>query len=138
MYSRMETSDEYNSKRYPFHSDGFFPNVLIQYACICPFCLLLGHRSKKIFFNIFLSLKIFFIQQTVQTLMKCSIMQHFIWVFTVCQSTCLRVFRLKRPFKNIIPTWSLFDIFLLYFQDMNLMSQTIRKWYLSHMRKTIH
>ena len=27
--------------------------------------------------------------------MKCRFMQHFIWVFTACQSTCLRV-KLKR------------------------------------------
>ena len=34
--------------------------------------------------------------QTVQTLMKCCIMQHFIWVFTVCQSTHLGVSFLQR------------------------------------------
>ena len=30
--------------------------------------------------------------QTVQTWMKCRLMRHFIWVFTVCQSTCLLVY----------------------------------------------
>ena len=28
--------------------------------------------------------------------MKCCLMQHFIWEFTVCQSTCLAVSRIKR------------------------------------------
>ena len=44
-----------------------------------------GYTLKK---NIvFLSLKIDFVLQTVKTLMKCHIMWHFIWVYTVCQST---------------------------------------------------
>ena len=32
--------------------------------------------------------------QTVQSLMKCCMMRHFIWVFTDCQSTCLGVWHL--------------------------------------------
>ena len=34
--------------------------------------------------------------QIVQTLMKCRHMRHFIWFFTVCQSTCLLLTRMKR------------------------------------------
>ena len=33
------------------------------------------------------------------TLMKCSIMLHFIWVFTVCQSIRLGVFSIQRNIK---------------------------------------
>ena len=35
---------------------------------------------------IFFSEDRFFFKQTVQTLMKCRILRHFIWVFTVCKS----------------------------------------------------
>ena len=35
---------------------------------------------------VFLSLNIYFSWQTVQILMKCCILRHFIWVFIVCQS----------------------------------------------------
>ena len=38
----------------------------------------------------------FFILQTVQTQMKCQIMQHFTWDFTVCQITYWHVSRIKR------------------------------------------
>ena len=37
----------------------------------------------------------FLYQQTVPTLIKCRCMWHFIWVVTVCQSTCLLISRLK-------------------------------------------
>ena len=47
-------------------------------------------------FNVFLSLKIVFISETVQTLMKCSSMLHFIWVYTVCQTTRLGVSSIQR------------------------------------------
>ena len=33
--------------------------------------------------------------KTVQTLMKYRLMRHFIWVFTLCQGTCLPVSRIK-------------------------------------------
>ena len=39
-------------------------------------------------------------KQTGQTLMKCRLMLHFICVFTVCQSTCLPVFRVKRVIQS--------------------------------------
>ena len=35
----------------------------------------------------------FFSEQTVQTLLKCCSIRHFIWVFTVCQSTCFTLDR---------------------------------------------
>ena len=38
----------------------------------------------------------------VQTLMKCCILQHFIWVFTVYQTTCLRVSSIKQINKGIV------------------------------------
>ena len=34
--------------------------------------------------------------QTVKTLVKCSIMLHFIWVFTVCKSSCLGVSQIQK------------------------------------------
>ena len=37
----------------------------------------------------------FYLWQTVKTLMKCRNMRHFIWVFTVCQSTCFLVSVIK-------------------------------------------
>ena len=40
--------------------------------------------------------KIFLCLQTVQTLLKCRIMWHFIWVFAVCQSTFMQVYSMKR------------------------------------------
>ena len=42
------------------------------------------------------------LKQTVQTLMKCSIMLHFIWVFTVCQSTSLGVSRTERVSTDVL------------------------------------
>ena len=61
-----------------------------------PFCILKGHRSKFLNFDIFLSLKIAFIlAKSALTLMNCHIMLHFIWVFTVCQSTSLNPFCIK-------------------------------------------
>ena len=38
-------------------------------------------------YDVFISLKIVFTITKVQTLMKFRILQHFIWVFTVCQRT---------------------------------------------------
>ena len=34
--------------------------------------------------------------QTVLTLIKCNIMRHFIWVYTVCESACLGVTPIQR------------------------------------------
>ena len=45
---------------------------------------------KKNLLYFFLLIPILF-KQTVQARMKCSIMLHFIWVFTVCQTTCLEI-----------------------------------------------
>ena len=52
--------------------------------------------SQVIFHNISFSEDQFCLSKTVQTLMKCSIMLHFIWVFTSCQSTHLGVSGLQR------------------------------------------
>ena len=38
----------------------------------------------------------FFSSQTVQNLMKCHLMWHFIWILTVCKRTCLPVFKMER------------------------------------------
>ena len=38
---------------------------------------------------------LFLYMQTVQTLMKFRMMRHFIYVFTICQITCLQVSRMK-------------------------------------------
>ena len=40
--------------------------------------------------------------QTVQTQMKCCILLHFIWVFTVCQSTHLGMSSIQRAKRNIL------------------------------------
>ena len=45
--------------------------------------------------NFYLSLKIVFIVGNSVILMKCSLMRHFIWVFTVSQNSCLWVCRIK-------------------------------------------
>ena len=54
--------------------------------------------------QVFSSIKSFrrFSWQTVQTLMKCCIMQYFILVFTVGQSTCLPVSRMGERVLNIL------------------------------------
>ena len=46
--------------------------------------------------NVFLSLKIDFFLAISKIQMKCGILPHLIWVFTVCQGTCLRVSDLQR------------------------------------------
>ena len=53
--------------------------------------------SEKKFqnYDAFLFLKIVLSWQTVQTLMKCCLMHHFIRVCTVCKSTGLLVSRMK-------------------------------------------
>ena len=47
-----------------------------------------GFSSYKIMIH-FCPEDLFYSLQTVQILMKCHSMRHYIWVFTVCQSTCL-------------------------------------------------
>ena len=47
-------------------------------------------------YGVFLSLKVVLILANSADLIKCSIMLHFIWVFTVCQSTHLVVPSLQR------------------------------------------
>ena len=42
--------------------------------------------------------------------MKCCLMQHFIWVFTVCQSTCLPVTRMKRVVLDIVYISKMFQL----------------------------
>ena len=62
------------------------------------YCIILrGHRLNfpKNVLN-FLSLKIDFVIANSAMLMKCHNIWHFMWVFTVCQSTHLRVFGLQR------------------------------------------
>ena len=73
-------------------------NILGMVHCINS----MGHR---LFFSnriAFLSLKIILSKQLIQTLMKCHIMQHFIWVFTVCYRayvgvTCILRVKFHRP-----------------------------------------
>ena len=60
---------------------------------ISPLCTFRGHRYRFLNYEVFLSLLIVLILATVQTLLKCSITLHFIWVFTVCQITRLEVFQ---------------------------------------------
>ena len=67
------------------------PFGLIQWAWNGSFYIARDHRLEfpfKIFFTLF---SLFLSKQTGPE--KCSIMQHFIWVFTVCQSTHLIVSR---------------------------------------------
>ena len=55
--------------------------------------------------------------QTVQILMKCLIVWHFIWIFTVCQSTCSGVSSVQRVDKGchetIIVLINILNYFLL-------------------------
>ena len=53
--------------------------------------------------------------QTVQNLMKCSFMLHFIWVFTVCQGSRLGVSSIQRVNTLILSSY----IFVLYFSFHN-------------------
>ena len=70
-----------------------------------PWYIFRGHTQviisqKKKIFHFLLRISILS-KQTMQTLMKCRNMRHFIWVFTVCQSTLLEVSirqRVKRVF----------------------------------------
>ena len=48
--------------------------------------------SKKYF----CTRRLFLSKQTVQTLMKCCMMQLLVWVFNVCKCTCFPVSRIKR------------------------------------------
>ena len=50
--------------------------------------------------------------QTVKTLMKCSIMLHFIWVFTVCKSTCLGISQVQRC-NQLFACWVIFQPFVV-------------------------
>ena len=82
-------------KSQPFSFWWIFPNIVKQYIWDKPSCVLRGHRVKFLNFDIvimFLKISFIFTDKTL----KCSQMQHFIWVFTFCQSTCLSVFRIKR------------------------------------------
>ena len=63
-----------------------------------------------VFFSLKIDLKS---KQTVQTLMKCRIMRHFIRVFTVCQSTLLGVFGIRknnRHFINMFYKYSTYSV----------------------------
>ena len=57
-------------------------------------------KQVLIFFKLFLW-RLIQSLQTKQTLMKCHMMWHFIWVFTVCKSTRLRVSRKFRVYKGL-------------------------------------
>ena len=80
----------------PLHSDGLAHYILIKEVWNSPFCILRGHWLKFLNYDALLSLKIVLSKQTVLTQMKCRLLRHFILVFTVCQSTCLPVSRMKR------------------------------------------
>ena len=75
----------------------YFPMLVDRINMELPVLYFKGHRSRFLKYDSFLSLKDLFLSlQTVQTLMKCRIMRHFIGVFTIRQSTCLHVPRLKK------------------------------------------
>ena len=57
----------------------------------CTLCQIIIFKK----YCILLSGDIFLPLQMVDTLMKCSIMLHFIWVFTVCKSTRLGVSQIQ-------------------------------------------
>ena len=67
----------------------------MQQVLTCPFYIL--------------SMKVVLISQTVQTMMKCSSMLHFIRVFTVCQGTRLGVCRIQmvklKKFNGVASYW---------------------------------
>ena len=59
----------------------------------CILCIILKRTTQIIkltlnTFKEFSSIGCFYLSKHLYTLMKCCHMQHFIWVFTVCQSTC--------------------------------------------------
>ena len=53
----------------------------------------------------------FNLRKRVQTLMKCSIMLHFIWVFTVCQSTGFGVSSKQRVNSTFLPMHDVCEMF---------------------------
>ena len=72
-----------------------YPKHIDTISLGSPFCVLRGHRLKFLNYDEFMLLKIFFIQASSADPDEC-FMRHFIWVFTVCQSTCLSVSAMKK------------------------------------------
>ena len=64
-----------------------FPIYIDKISMDLSILYLTGHSLKNIYFNIFLSLKNVFI--LVNSADPDEMPPYFIWVFTVCQSTCL-------------------------------------------------
>ena len=62
----------------------------------------------------------YFFTLTVYNMMKCHIMQHFIWVFTVCKSTCLGFFPYTKGqtyfFTFLVLKRQHFAIHMLYYE----------------------
>ena len=69
----------------------YFLNKSIKYVCNSPFWVLKGSQVEFLKYDIFIFLKIFLADPDEMRLIW-----HFIWVFTVCQSTCLLVSKMKR------------------------------------------
>ena len=86
--------------RYP-DINPLYTNGLIFMVCYnrlgivhCTYLGVSGYNFNTFF--VFIVWRSFLPWQTVLTLIKCQSMRHFIWVFTVCKSTCLGVAWIQR------------------------------------------
>ena len=84
----------------PFHSDGFSNEHIDAMSMDCPFCILRGHRSNFLHFNIFLPLKIGFIFANTAGPDEMPHYMAFHQGLLCCQSTCFQIFRMKRANKH--------------------------------------
>ena len=81
----------------PFHSDGFSHACWWnKYGIVYIFVFVLMGLPVRISITRSVVGTLILSLETVQALMKCRNMRHFIWVFTVCQSTCLPCLSVSR------------------------------------------
>ena len=69
----------------------FRPSLSFHLSLRSLFCLILSGRFTKVLLYLFLRRSILS-KQTMKTLIKCPVLQHFIWVFSVCKNTHLWFF----------------------------------------------
>ena len=104
--SKLFNSHYYSRKKY---YDMFWRKGLLALCIVMDFPIrinlmkmglsiiyLRGQCSELHNYDLFKSMKFVLNSQKVLALVKCSIMLHFIWVFTVCKSTRLGLSRIQR------------------------------------------
>ena len=90
----------------PLYTNGFFLLVWDNKLGIthCTYQGVSGYKLKKILYSFFYRLLLPL--QTVHTLMECSNMLHFIWVFNVCICTRLGVSLVQKGYVHIVNKWA--------------------------------